>query len=300
MPGLIINGVQQIETPTNYRNTIKFLTVPPSCHTKAAFLSTNVATIKALEDPVRREIYDAMRGSAIETFTFATRAIAEQHWQMRISTIEAMNRMTNQGPANRRIDFDYFDNTDPMNLIPVQEPGTMWRFGANARTPFYFRAKPGVVSSAALAQLESGTSRGECLGAIRACFWIGARDALGNAAFNTMHPAGSLNLGVSDHRRNAIDPSVIIPGDYLYMTNIADYGILTNGKGFWNGENCVYMGKVMNVAKYSGLGLPLLTAAQLRGKLKAAYTRETKVPVTAARANREIIFNSVRRPSLAR
>lgn len=290
MPGLLINSVQMTETDANYQSTIKYLTVPASKQTDPAFGGNNIAAIKALEDPLRREIYAKMQGSATEAFTFPDKATAVKHWNMRVAIVDSMNKMTTNPKG---IDYGYFD---PFKRppVPVTPPGNRWDKGAT--TTFFFKAKAGVSSSDAMQQVVTGSTRGECLGAIDACFLIGARTGFNDdTAFNTLHPAGTIVLGqtLGMHTYAATDTSTVIPGDRRYMKNKDDYVTKAKANGvatpFWQGENAIYMGTIGGVPKYAGLGVPPASEDDLRKELKNAYLNDTGItpfpgdPATAIR-----------------
>ncbi|HUY88537.1 MAG TPA: hypothetical protein VMV10_07375 [Pirellulales bacterium] len=287
MPGLVVDGVQMTETDANYQSTIKYLTVPPANQNDPAFNGTDIAAIKALEDPVRREIYDAMNGST-ETFSFDNRDSAVIHWDFRIGTIQAMTSM-NAGAIN----YNYWN---PSENIPVTPPGPLWTKGTAPRT-FLFRSAPGSKSSDAVVQLVTGAARGECLGAINAAYLIGERNAVSADDFDQRHPAGSLNLAGLGIFQAASDTNTVIPGDYRYFKNKDDYLEQCRARrrtnAMWQGENVVYIGG----GKYSGLGLDAKTEDELRDDMQRAYELDMRTTFTG-NPTTQIRFTRLDRPQV--
>ncbi len=262
------------ETPALYLQYVKYLTVPPNQQANPVFNGSDVAAIKALEDPVRREIYDRMGAAHPETFPFSSIADAQRHWVMRLTIMDDMLKM-NQGI----IDFRYHDKS---KNIPISAGTNKWKLGSSIQ--FYFEVNPNQTAYDGIKSLIAGHPRGECAGAITTCFLDAAATALGQPAFDAIHPPGTLKIGFQssfDKHRYLGTSAVFIPGDIAYFKNKADY--LTKCKarnvdGFWQGENTVYMGNL----KGCGLGTAspnggfLVTAAEMRAQLKAAYELDTK------------------------
>lgn len=264
----------------DYNSTIKYLTVPPENQSKPAFSAPQAARwkIERLETLTRHEIFIAMQNST-EAFTFPDLPTAQKHWTMRVGVVLAMIRMTAVRPGHP-IDFGYFDpshlneTTKVPEPIPVTPSGDKWREGSV--DPFFFEVKPGVPSSAAVRQIVTGHTRGECRGALHACILIGVKEALGDAAFDAMYPPGTLKLDLDlDHIAPGSDFHHPIPGDYFYMQNKDDYAEKMKAKQvetyFWSGENMIYVGG----GAYSGLGKSQLSERQWRTELKQHYESET-------------------------
>ncbi len=136
--------------------------------------------------------------------------------------------------------------------------------------------------------------RGECAGAMEICVFQAADVALGASTFATVHPSGSLGLGDwgSDfnlHCYTFSDSQTFVPGDYVYMKNKDDYTYwCTNG--YWQGENCLYMGlNVSSAGTFSGLGEQRKTEEELRTDLKNAYETDC-YPHTVSNSAVEIRF----------
>jgi hypothetical protein len=246
-----------------YQKAIKFLTVDPSKQTDPAFTGTDIAKIKALEDPTRKEIFDKMKAST-EVFTFNVLQAAIDNFQMRIYAIQHMTDM-NAG----KIDWSYY----PREGAPTVA-SNKWQLGPEKR-PYFFQVKDGQTSYAAIADLMATKTRGECAGAMCACIiWAAARVIKagpgGSDAFDKLQPAGTLNVGFVI---TATDPAVgykgsidkhkywspdqnsdnVIPGDWVYFQNKDDYWTKCQKKnvnGRWQGENALYVGN----SKFSGLG----------------------------------------------
>jgi hypothetical protein len=246
-----------------YQKAIKFLTVDPSKQTDPAFTGNDIAKIKALEDPIRKEIFDKMKAST-EVFTFNVLQAAIDNFQMRIYTIQHITDM-NAG----KIKYTYY----PREGTPSVE-SKKWQLGPEKR-PYFFQVKDGQTSYAAISDLMATTTKGECAGAMCACIiWAAARvikaGTGGADAFDKLHPAGSLNVGfvcgdndpvanykgsVEKHRYWSPDQNSdnVVPGDRVYFKNKDDYldkCKKKNVNGFWQGENAFYVGN----NKFSGLG----------------------------------------------
>jgi hypothetical protein len=273
---VVINGTtQDYNNNDHYKTNLKYLLVNPDKQGDPAFVNDNIPVIKAtLEDPTRREIFDRMSGQ-VAVFNFAALVDAVKHWNLRLKTIANMELM-----RTGAWDYGYYD----LKKAPTVG-SNKWRLGSP--TPFFFRVNAGQTSFAAITDLAATKTRGECAGALTACILKAAADVHGQVSFDTLHPAGSLELGwrpsINKHfvavaAGDIANEAKHIPGDYVYMKNKDDYGARLaklKKKGYWTGENCIYMGQ----GKYSGLGLNNLTPAQLRQKLADGYKGDTGVAV---------------------
>jgi hypothetical protein len=294
---VVIDGTTVTETPALYQQYIKFLTVPPDKQTDPAFTGADIAKIKALEDATRREIWDRMILANPERFAFANLAEAQQIWTMRLTIIADMDKM-NQGVIKWRY-FSYSDATKA-----VKAGSAKWQNGDF--TDFYFKVKAGQTAHAAIKDILAGTTYGECAGAITACYFDGAATALGQPGFDAIHAAGTLEVGwdgpIDDHMYAPTNAAVLIPGDKIYFKNKSDYVQRCRDRGvsgFWQGENCVYMG----ADKYAGLGARgpggaiRLSSAQMRAELKDAYEKDTQKAFVGS-VDTEITTIRLKRPRL--
>src|SRR6185436_1552119 len=91
--GLIVSGVSLHETPENYLRTIKYLTVSPANHSHPSFHSTDVQVVRSIEDPLRRQIYQAMAFNRSDRFQFSTARRAQENFTMRVAAVHYMVRM---------------------------------------------------------------------------------------------------------------------------------------------------------------------------------------------------------------
>src|SRR5262245_45485872 len=74
---LVIGGVSVQETPAHYQQYIKYLTVYPSKQSGPVFQGNDIAAIMKLEDPLRRQIFDAMMNNHADRFLFANLRAAQ-------------------------------------------------------------------------------------------------------------------------------------------------------------------------------------------------------------------------------
>ena len=222
-----INGVQPNNTDAHYLQAVRHMKVPFGSQSGATWEAGNnvvgktpaevqaiVIAIRALETDVRQiEIYDRMKSTPTEIFTFGTLAHAKNVVKQRLETVKMMENFNTQQ--------NYWYHT------PVNPPSTTagnWESGA--RTPFFFRQKDGNASSA-ITQLCASTTKtyGECYGAISACVWWGAQQGMGDTAFNSLYPSRELNMDFrksNSSTRNttpATDTDILVPGDWLYFNN---------------------------------------------------------------------------------
>src|SRR5690242_3492777 len=89
---LVIGSQPMNETAANYLQYIKFLTVPQAEQAKEAFKSNDINAIRAMEHPLRRQIFDAMNRNSVEQFTFASIQAAQENFTMRMWAINFMLR----------------------------------------------------------------------------------------------------------------------------------------------------------------------------------------------------------------
>ena len=292
---LVIGGVAMVETDANYHRYIKHLTVSPQMHTTAAFTGTSVAAIKALENPLRRQIFDAMNKNRTEQFRFATLAKAQENFTMRVEAIRFMFNVY-KGPNNGGVDFNYFTPKNPASATLDRA-----RWGKGGPAPFQFKTLAGVRSSEAIDGAVRNPFRGECLGALELTVLQAAKKALGPTRFDQLHPAGLAiampGSSATKHTRPMarLKASDLVPGDWVYMKNKDDYNSDLRPNvipGPWTGENALYMGRyVLNAEnqrvysndvprRYSGMGEQNKTAVELHQEVKKGYISLMRQPNT--------------------
>ncbi|HEX2690415.1 MAG TPA: hypothetical protein VHN14_27560 [Kofleriaceae bacterium] len=123
----------------------------------------------------------------------------------------------------------------------------------------------------------------ECNSAMVAVEYGSMLETMGNDAFNKRMAGGSLIVSPyylppwrgKQHplyKEGMIETVMItstkdlIPGDWVYFRNIADYLIKHPG-GFWSGEHTLYLGD----GKFQGFGTTVLTESEMVEKLLANY-----------------------------
>jgi hypothetical protein len=287
---LIIGGVPMHETPANYHRYIKHLTVPVARHSAPAFHSSDLRAIRSLENPVRRQIFDAMNQNRAETFAFATLKQAQENFKMRMTAIGFMF-LVQKGRGNG-VDFNYAGAT-----VPQAADGTHWWH--NAR--FSHVSRPGVAPAEAIDGIVRHKFRGECLGAMQINVLHAARVALGDARFNQLHSKGldigpkatSCNIHTRQGRSNRV--ADMVPGDWVYLKNKDDYGTdLRPGAPmmYWQGENALYLGRFeiatngspvyssRAAQRFSGMGIYAKSDAEIRAAMKKAYLTDMRPPNT--------------------
>jgi hypothetical protein len=168
--------------------------------------------------------------------------------------------------------------------------------------PLTWLSRDGVSASAALdsLRLPGVVSKVECLTGVQLVVLTGVMRTLGSTVFDGLHPLTGgqpalRGIGVpiarpaqrpdfsadrhlilirslpSDSPQGPSSPRIavsdMVPGDYVYMSNLPDYERRHPG-GAWNGENAIAMSR----SSFYGLGLEgLKTEAQLRQDLAAGY-----------------------------
>lgn len=273
---LQIGAKKLFETQANYLSTICKLTITPqtreTAEFKRLFEQKDLIGLRQLEDPLRREIFDAMNNNARAVFKFATLQHAKEEFFRRVITVNLMH--TIQKAYDSAIDFVVFAPADP------EYDETFWREDPNAQLdflrPWVIGTLPGVKDShAAIQALIDPTHvfspgggpvfRTDCLGSIMAVVLYGADRAIGGTRFNKLHPKGLHGVGwnlaredkqlVSVYRHvlgylqespsRAVTVDAMVPGDWVYMKNKSTYDFR---RGDWQGENCLYMGRYSMVA----------------------------------------------------
>ena len=286
--GLIIGGTAVEDSPEHYHQFAKHLTVSPARRSASAFSGDDAQAIRRLEDPLRRQIFDAMRRNRGEAFRFATLRKAQENFQMRVVAVGFMFKIQKKSGA----DFDFAST----GAADAADKGHWTRTGR-----FTHASREGMAASDCIDGLMRERFRGECLGTMQANVLHAARQALGKARFDSLHSKG-LAIGpkmmaASVHIRQARTQSTanMVPGDWAYMKNKDDYGTdLRPGKkvGAWSGENAMYLGKFEKgpngnpkfssraTPRFSGLGAYAMSEDELRAKLKENYLKEMCPPRT--------------------
>jgi hypothetical protein len=288
---LVIGGVPMRETAENYLSTIKYLTVPPGKHDSPAFKSNNVAAVRGLESPLRRQIFEAMLHNHSDRFVFESLGRAQENFTMRVAAVLFMGSM-GRGPQ-AGVDFDYSGGGTPSEA-------DLSHWAGLGSPSFAFGSLPGVRASLAIDGITQRRFRGECLGALQITVLQAARRAVGPQRFDALHPAG-LKVGVSGggaerHVRAAARVAVadMVPGDWVYMKNKDDYNSdLRPGTtpGPWSGENAVYMGRYDvdsdgpqyhggAAPRFSGMGVYDVTDTGMRHAIKQGYLNLMRPPHT--------------------
>ncbi len=241
-----------------------------------------VLQITALESPLQRIIFNRMyAGNAGEIYIFANTDVAKANVKMRLLIIDKLKQMNDTK-------FYYYGH-------PKKSDAPEWVPGDRPEDGAYFQQVNETAYQAAV-DLTSGVyhTTGECFGAIVACIWWGASQALGEEKFNLRHPGvTALNMLHTNtwhtHMTNAVDvsPAARIPGDWLYLENW-NYGTVKHDDNFkkkkwidfnsnaylWSGENCIVIGEDVNGnILYNGLGgfNNAITEADLRESLRVNY-----------------------------
>ena len=282
--GLSIAG-QRLESSEEAFHAIeKYLTVPAEAQQTAQFKSGKTSEIKALENPIAREIVDAMRQSS-EAHAFESAAELGENLMFRLHAMQAMT-YCNTG----QYDMDYF-NPD-IDLKPrIGSTGDTrlskyWQFlHPRAEWDAEFAQASGTVASEAMAPDLGSTFpfRGECAGAFQMAVYFGLLTGLGRARFDDMAAKfGTLYVGPWSLASGVPNPATLymksaplsdppIPGDYMYFKNKDDY-LHWAPNGFWTGLNAMYMGKdALGTRHYSGMGASWLSETNLRSSLVNAY-----------------------------
>jgi len=282
--GLSISGQRLAESEETFHSIEKFLTVPKHIQETDAFKSGGTDEIRALENPIAREIINAMAQSSVE-HAFESSIELGENIMFRLHAIRAMT-FCNTG----QYDMDYF-NPD-IGLKPrigsagASRLSKYWSFlYPNEEWDAEFAQNPGTVASDAIDPVLGATFpfRGECAGAFQMAVYFGLLNGLGRARFDQMAAKfGTIYVGPWSLASGAPNPATLymqsapladppIPGDYMYFKNKDDY-LHWAPDGFWTGLNAMYMGKdALGTRHYSGMGASWLSETNLRASLVNAY-----------------------------
>lgn len=312
---LTINGKQMYETEANYQSDIKYLTVAPQNQKGNIFLHGTMAQIKAagLEDPLRREIFNAMNDNQTYKFPFATLKAAEQNFTMRVDAVNFVKEI-----QSGKVNFGMFKipnvptYADPAHWHKTNPQGVSDKFWKA------FDSNTGVSADVAIKGIVSHMFRGDCLGAIEIDLLYAADQAIGATAFNNEHPQGLLEVGADNPDGNAsiytnvktyfylgpnsnypkpIRTQDMVPGDWAYMQNDPLYQQVAP-TGEWTGENALYIGNNSSgVPLFWGLGMKAPeTAAQLHQSLLKALEAAAKAAGQTVPANPKIYWQLLAQP----
>ncbi|MHA6262879.1 hypothetical protein ACXYMO_06735 [Arenibacterium sp. CAU 1754] len=281
----------------------KHVTVPADRQQDAVFKNGTSDQIRALENPMARQIVDAMKAAG-EPYSFLSTDDLLENILFRLAAMQAFQNC-NAGT----FDMDYY-NQD-VGLKP--RVGTT---GASGVSQYWSFLNPGdlwdaewiqnadTVPSLAMASEPGATMpfRGECAGAFQMAVYFGLLNGLGVSRFDEMAKKfGTMYIGpwsVDDgktpnpatlYMQKASLADAPIPGDYMYFKNKDDY-LKWAPEGFWTGLNAMYMGKdALGTPHYSGMGASWLSEVNLRASLVNAYYHDCS-PHTIDDPNTEVRF----------
>jgi hypothetical protein len=288
---LFIGGKPIIQTKADYLKVIKYLTVAPANQGNHVFRGHNMRAIERLEDPLRRQIFNAMSDNPDRKFNFTNLAAAQQNFQLRIDIITFMNEVGEQNnPAVNKLhlSFSYYGPTAPPSANPAYWTVVPAPPGATLQSREFQYVGPDAYS--AIMSITAAPYVGECEGTAEIALLYAAAQVMGAQAFNQMFPTGLVfgtqqpgQPGLSVFRVLPADQQLfagntlpgyvhvdtistqdMVPGDWVYMKNTPQY----TGE-YWNGENAIYMGQYDSVLngtpvwrigatpRFTGLGVPI-------------------------------------------
>lgn len=300
--GLSIAG-QRIDGSDDAFHVIeKHLTVPQSKQNLDVFHGSDIDEIRKLENPIAREIIDAMKKSGQE-HAFGSSVELGENIMFRIHAIQAMS-YANTG----QYDMDYFNpDIDLKPRLGSTDSARLSKYWAFLHPHMEWDAEfvqtAGTVPSEAIAPLIDVMFpfRGECAGAFQMAVYFGLLNGLGRARFDEMAAQfGTMYIGPWSLASGAPNPATLymksaplsdpaIPGDYMYFKNKDDY-LKWCPNGFWTGLNAMYMGNdALGTPHYSGMGASWLSETNLRSSLVNAYYHDC-YPHTIADPQTEVRF----------
>lgn len=291
-----------------------------------------VNAIKALEHPVLRQMFDDMQAvKAIngqsDDFDFVDVEEAKSSVLQRVSVVHKMR------------DFNVGKENSPYWYGPPGTTAPKWQMGRRGlyetsrgrmllNNQKLYRQKSGTPYEAIL-ELCSQPYRtgGECWGAAAACVWWSSAQAMGPARFNALYPTPEgldmdpyFSNGWERNLRASVDTSRMVYGDWVYWKN-HNYGEVIANQAYFNdnkpnaylsntgdyiyqGENAFYIGhNAEGKDVFEGLGLPNLTADQMKETLQFYYNRDLQPLINARKIekiddndrNRLIVLQSHKR-----
>ena len=325
-PRLIIKGLPMAETDKNFGCYIKHLIVAPEVKKsrKLEFDSANTkAAVEKIQDPLRRQIFDAMNHTTAMPFVFMTMDEAIKNFNLRVAAIRYM-----RGIEDR---FAYYDPLHPMYIYSKHWTAQDYPAGAGGKV---FHTVEGSGAYESIRDLERPRDgllvgawdrhhRADCLTSVQMAIFSGVASAVSRVEFDAVHPKGLLFLGLPDEGLNAtpryrsilenierlsfggrtIRISDMVPGDWVYMRNDPRYRTL-RPKGYANGENALYMGRFAYsgsgagaysgdaAPRFSGLGVTSVSEAELKARVSEWFREHTGQSAD----EREIRWAAVNRP----
>lgn len=301
--GLSVAG-QKLDGSDDVLHVIeKHVTVSAENQKNKLFLDGTTQQVKSLENPIARQIVDAMKASSEVHSFFSTDDLLDDI-RFRLAAISAFSKC-NTG----EFDMDYY--SPELGLEPrvgtTDSSGVSkyWSFlNAHDHWDAEWIQNNDTIPSIAVASKSGSTFpfRGECAGAFQMAVYFGLLNGLGAERFDEMAKSfGTMYIGpwsVDDGKTPnpatlymkkaslAEDP---IPGDYMYFKNKDDY-LKWAPDGFWTGLNAMYMGKdALGTRHYSGMGASWLSEDNLRASLVNAYYHDCS-PHTIQDPTKEVRF----------
>ncbi|RWD63566.1 MAG: hypothetical protein EOS60_30440 [Mesorhizobium sp.] len=285
--GLSVAGQPLLNNVEAFQEIERHVTVPDDLKDTQTFKAGPIDEVRLLENPIGREIIDAMKASSA-IHAYATVEDLRDHVTFRLRAIEAM-AFCNTGPY----DMDYFnpliDLQPRIGTVDASRVSKFWAFmHPHEQDDAEFVQVSKTTPSEAIAPLAGATFpfRGECAGAFQMSVYFGLLNAFGKEVFNEMAADfGTMYIGPWRLAGGAPNPATLfmkpaplsdppIPGDYMYFKNKDDY-LKWAPNGFWTGLNAMYMGKDdLGSRHYSGMGASWLSETNLRASLINAYYRD--------------------------
>jgi len=297
--GLVIAGrVVDDSSPETYREVVKYLTIPVPKREKKDFSGSDVAAIRSLESPLRRQIFEAMAKHKHELFAFPTVRAAEENVAMRLSMIRSMVGVSRSWREDG-LNFGYFGGRVGTYLNPKH-------WDVSETNSLDYSTRPNVTASEAIEGAFKEPYRGDCFGCVQLIMYRGALEAIGAKRFDKLHKDGlQLKLeseSLAEHfwSSETFRSEDLVPGDWVYMRNKPDYDTDRTPIGrmaLWQGEHALYMGRYDDVdenysplwlksggeQRFSGMGLYNQSESDLRWALIYGYRQLMRPPYTYVR-----------------
>jgi hypothetical protein len=315
---LFIEGHRVLNNKTDYLTYIKYLTVPEENRDEprelAIFDGKDMAAIKKLEDPLRRQIFTSMYFAPSRRFNFPDTPTAEQNVNIRVEIVHFMN-MVNwppNAPQNKlHLDFDYFGYNEQTHITsdPTANPDywTPIKAADGSTLPSRaFHSRSDKTPYDAIMHIIDKPYRGECYGTIQIAILYATAKYMEPGDFNDLFPNGLVigtlanwqDLSVTkfmpqgqqfyEATGDKLGRANMVPGDWVYMKNNDAYEN-AQPNGYWKGENAIYIGKTDHfntdgspnyehgvTAKFTGLGEEAKTEKQMRNDVWAQFCKEVK------------------------
>lgn len=218
-------------------------------------------------DDLTKEILGRMMGST-EEFSFSCWADFDKNRDLRNDIINLMNY------ANTSGNLQYTSTDANGQYLPGKAPSVPTPDWTVSPPNQYSFVSSGATSSYhAINSFFGGPTYLECLTCTESIVLKAEADVLGQEAFDKSFPSPLLiNITPSSTPLSsglfspATDSKTIIPGDWVYFKNNANYPVV-HPYGYWQGENAIYIGKGI----YSGFGAGDKTLGTMRLELLHAY-----------------------------